>query len=172
MPYTRTVCTCHVDKNLPSHPGYLDSFPYFCKEKRNPANLFTFPKCHGKLGGLRVSAQSSRQLFYKKNIRVDFFFLRPLDSPEDRAAPPPRKTWTSLARRGRVGPAFRGASGRQATPRARPAAGCAPGRSGWARGPQPEWNLVKVGLVAEGARRGCHPRMRSGTLAFSLFPLS
>lgn len=103
MPYTRTVCACPVDKKS---PRYLDSFPYFCKEKRNPANLFTFPKCQDKLGGLRVSAQSARQLFYKKNIRVDFFFLRPLDSPEDRAAPPPRKTRTSLARRGEGGSCF------------------------------------------------------------------
>lgn len=143
-------------------PQYLDSFPYFCREKRNPANLFTFPKCQDKLGGLRVSAQSSRQLFYKKNIRVDFFFLRPLDSPEDRAAPPSRKIWTSLARRGRVGSAFRGASGRQATPpgghqaahQACPAGRGGPSLSGtWSGGT----------LVAEGARRGFHPRMCSRT---------
>lgn len=95
----------------------LDSFSCFPERKRNPANLFTFPKCQDKLGGLRVSAQSTRQLFYKKNVRVDFSFARPLSLPEDRAAPPPRKTWTSLVRRVRVGPALRRTNGRQATPR-------------------------------------------------------
>lgn len=87
-------------------PRSLDSYPYF------PANLFTFPKCQDKLGGSRVSAQSTRQLFYKKNVRVDFSFARPLSLPEDRAAPPPRKTWTSLVRRVRVGPALWRTNGR------------------------------------------------------------
>jgi hypothetical protein len=89
-------------------PRSLDSFPYSAERKETQRNLFTFPKCQDKLGGLRVSAQSSRQLLYKKSVRVDFSFARPLASPEETAAPPPRKTWTSLPPLGRAGPALGG----------------------------------------------------------------
>lgn len=168
MPYTRTVCMCHVDKNLP-----VTSIPSltFCKEKRNPANLFTFSKCQDKLGGLRVSAQSARQLFYKKNIRVDFFFLRPLDSPEDRAAPPPKKTWISLARRG--GWVLLLEERAAARPPLQADSGLCTRPVGLGTGVAAPVELGQVGLVVEGeAWRGSHPRMRSRTLAVSLFPLS
>lgn len=155
MSHTRIVCVC-VSCGQKS-PRSLDSFPYFPERKRNPANLFTFPKCQDKLGGLRVSAQSTRQLFYKKNVRVDFFFARPLSLPEDRAAPPPRKTWTSLVRRVRVGRALRRTNDRQATPR------------GWQRaahqaGRAERRGRSRCGTWSGGARggrdrRGSHPRM-------------
>lgn len=124
MHFTGGVCAIHaervclVDKISP-FPPFLSLLR---REKRNPTNLFTFPKCQDKLGGLRVGAQSSRQLFYKKSVRVDFSFARPLASPEETVAPPPRKTWTRLPPSGRAGPALGGTQGRPGHP-AGPAAG-------------------------------------------------
>lgn len=54
------------------HAAKISRFPRFLsllrRKKRNPANLFTFPRCQDKLGGLHVGAQSRRQLFYKKSV--------------------------------------------------------------------------------------------------------
>lgn len=78
--------------------------------------------------------------------RVDFSFARPLAPPEDRAAPPPRKTQTSLALRGRVGPACGGTS--TVRPPAGPAAGCAQVRLG--AGVEAPVNLVGWGSGPKG----------------------
>lgn len=140
MPYTRIVCVPCGQKSL--HP--LDSSPYFPERKRNPANLFTFPKCQDILGGLRVSAQSTRQLFCKKNVQADFSFASPLTLAEDRAAHLP----------GRLGQAWFVGGGWDERPPGHStglATGCAPGWSGWAQGSQPEWNLVRWGSGRKGS---------------------
>lgn len=167
MPYTRTVCVSCGQKS----PHYLDSFPYFCKEKRNPANLFTFPKCQDKLGGLRVSAQSARQLFYKKKYSGGLFLFVSSRFARRQGGPISQEDLDKSGSPGEGGSCFLRSKRPPGHP-AGPAAGCAPGRSGWARGSQPELELDQVELMAEGARQGFHPRMRSRTLVFSLFPLS
>lgn len=55
---------CHVDRTS-QLPRFLSLLH---RKKRDAANLFTFPKCQDKLGGLHVGAQSWRQLFYEKSV--------------------------------------------------------------------------------------------------------
>lgn len=107
-------------------PRSLNSFPYFPERKRNPANLFTFPKCQDKLGGLRVSAQSTRQLFYKKNVRVDFSFARPLSFARRQGGPTSQEDLDKPGSSGEGGPC----SLKDEPPPGHPAGlapGCAPG---------------------------------------------
>lgn len=94
-------CVCHVDK--------ISQFPRFLsllhRKKRNPANLFTFPKCQDKLGGLHVSAQSSRRLlFYKKSGRGGLFLFASSSYARRDGGPhlPGRVGLASLPRGGRA----------------------------------------------------------------------
>lgn len=110
----------------------------FPERKRNPANLFTFPKCQDILGGLRVSAQSTRQLFYKKNLQAAFSFASSLALSEDRAAHLPGRLGQAWCVRGGWALLSKGrtADRRPGHP-AGLAAGCAPG-----------WSALGAGVAA------------------------
>lgn len=73
MHFMGGVCVRHTQiRSCVCHAAKISRFPRFLsllrRKKRNPANLFTFPRCQDKLGGLHVGAQSRRQLFYKKSV--------------------------------------------------------------------------------------------------------
>lgn len=189
--YRRCVCytrrsdrVCHVDR--------ISRFPRFLsllhRKKRNTANLFTFPKCQDKLGGLRVGAQSWRQLFYKKSVwGWTFPFASSSFARRKDGGPhlPGRVGLASLPRGGRA------ASSRMDARPDRPTLRTHGGRRGGGRGW--EWGLRTQALAAAwlrvrwrvwalgwesgrtristgrgegGARRGFHPRMRIRTFAF------
>lgn len=165
---------CHVDRTS-QLPRFLSLLH---RKKRDAANLFTFPKCQDKLGGLHVGAQSWRQLFYKRSVWGWTFpfassvLARRQDGGPHLpgrvrlASPHPALGWTH----GRTGPpcgpteggAAAGAAGSgdfAPRPRRRPGrergGGCGP-RAG-----------SRSGRTREGGRRGFHPGTRTRTSAFS-----
>lgn len=141
-------------KTFPS-PPFL---PLLCRETRNPANLFTFPKCQDKLGGLRVSAQSARQ--------GGLFLCASSSSARRQGSPTSQEDSDKPGSPGEGGPCLRRDEHRQAT--RGPGCGLCAGQAG--RGGRSSSELGGVGLGAEGTWRGFHPRMHSRTLASSPLP--
>lgn len=182
------VCVCHADKTAQFPP----SLSLLHRKNRNPANLFTFPKCQEDRGGWRVSAQSWRRFHQNRVWGWTFPFASASVSGAEPGPPVPWKSWTRLPCGGRAaspgrtdarpsGPTRRTHGGRRGWSGAsRPGPGLGPGLGlglaagavaglgpGWAPGRTPT-PAARSGGGARGggARRGFHPRMRIGTFAF------
>lgn len=96
-------------KNLP-----VPSIPSLSREKKKSSEFVYIPEMPGYIGRIACQCPEHQTVVLQEKSSGGLFLCEFSSFVRRQGGPPPRKTWTSLVRQGRVGPALQRTNGRPA----------------------------------------------------------
>lgn len=93
-------CVCAMWTKISPPPRFL---PLLSREKKKSSEFVYIPEMPGYIGRIACQCPEHQTVVLQEKCSGGLFFCESSNFGRRQGGPPPRKTWTSLVRRGRVG---------------------------------------------------------------------